>query len=65
LERRKEAATGKSEAHIVYAQSLACKNEVHHQIMKRINPAILALSEIKSTFDIKDYEINVPDYRKM
>jgi len=45
------------------AQSLmAHRDEIQHQIMKKINPAFLALSETRLTEDIEDNEVNVPGY---
>lgn len=45
------------------AQSLiAHKDEIQHQIMKKINPAIIALSEIRLIAEIKDSEVNVSGY---
>ena len=45
------------------AQSLmAHKDEIHHHIMKKINPAIIALSETRLIADIEDSEINIPGY---
>lgn len=44
-------------------QSLfAHKDEILHQIMKRRNPAFVALSEARITQDIEDCEVNVPGY---
>lgn len=37
-------------------------DEIQHQIMKKINPAFLALSETRVTEDIEDSEVNVPGY---
>lgn len=45
------------------AQSLmAHKDEIQHQIMKKMNPAVIALSETRLTDEIEDYEVNVPGY---
>jgi len=45
------------------AQSLmAHRDKIQHQIMKKINPVFLVLSEIKLTKDIKDNEVNVLGY---
>jgi len=45
------------------AQSLmAHKDEIQHQIMKKINPAFLALSETRLTEAIEDNEVNVLGY---
>jgi len=45
------------------AQSLmAHKDEIQHQIMKKLNPAFIALSESRLTPEIGDCEINVPGY---
>jgi len=41
---------------------MAHKDEIQHQIMKKINPAFLALSETRLTKDIEDSEVNVPGY---
>jgi len=41
---------------------MAHKDEIQHQIMKKINPAFLALSETRLTEDIKDTEVNVLGY---
>lgn len=45
------------------AQSLlAHKEEIQHLIMKKMNPAFLALSETRLTPEIEDSEVNVPGY---
>lgn len=45
------------------AQSLmAHKDEIQHQIMKKLNPAVIALSESRLIAEISDSEINVPGY---
>lgn len=45
------------------AQSLmAHKDEIQHQIMKKMKPAFLALSETRLIEDIEDSEVNVPGY---
>src|SRR5436309_2179760 len=45
------------------AQSLmAHKDEIRHQIMEKINPAILALTETRLTDVIEDSEVNIPGY---
>lgn len=45
------------------AQSLlAHKEEIVHQIMRRMNPAFVAMSETRITQDIEDCEVNVPGY---
>lgn len=36
--------------------------EIEHQVMKKRNPAILALSETRLITDIEDSEMNVPVY---
>jgi len=41
---------------------MAHKDEIQHQIMKKINPAFLALSETRLTEDIEDNEVNVLGY---
>ncbi|XP_011632002.1 uncharacterized protein LOC105423786 [Pogonomyrmex barbatus] len=41
---------------------IAHKDEIQHQIMKKINPAFLALSETRLTEDIEDSEVNVSGY---
>ena len=41
---------------------MAHKDEIQHQIMKKINPAIIALSETRLTDEIEDSEVNVPGY---
>src|SRR5436190_4025821 len=41
---------------------MAHRDEIQHQIMKKINPAFLALSETRLTEDIEDSEVNVPGY---
>jgi len=38
---------------------MAHRDEIQHQIMKKINPAFLTLSETRLTEDIKDNEVNV------
>lgn len=55
----------KEEELILYtnAQSLiAHKDEIQHQIMKKVNPAIIALSETRLTNEIEDSEVSVPGY---
>jgi hypothetical protein len=37
---------------------MAYKDEIHHHIIKRVNPAIIALIETRLTKEIKDCEIN-------
>lgn len=45
------------------AQSLlAHKDELHHSIMKGINPALVTLSEARVNPDVEDCEINIPGY---
>jgi len=45
------------------AQSfMVYKDEIYHQIMKKINPTIIALTETILTVDIEDYEVNVLHY---
>jgi len=45
------------------AQSLlAHKEEIQHLIMKKINPAIVALTESRLTEEIDDSEINMTGY---
>lgn len=44
------------------AQSLLAHKEIQHQILVKMNPAILALSESRLIPDIEDGEINVPGY---
>ncbi|RLU17704.1 hypothetical protein DMN91_009941 [Ooceraea biroi] len=45
------------------AQSwIAHKDEILHQVMKKRNPAFLALSESRLTEDISNCEVNVPGY---
>ena len=45
------------------AQSMmAHKEEIQHQVMKRMNPVILALSETRLTHEIEDSEMNMPGY---
>lgn len=45
------------------AQSLmAHKDEIHHQVIKELNPAILALSETRLVNEIEDSEISVSGY---
>lgn len=41
---------------------LAHKDEIHNQVIKKIHPAIIALSETRLTSEIEDYEVNVPGY---
>src|SRR5436190_14185759 len=41
---------------------MAHKDEIQHQILKKENPAFLALSESRLTEDINDYEVSVPGY---
>jgi len=41
---------------------LAHKEEIHHLIMVKKNPAIMALTETRLTPDIDDFEVNVPGY---
>lgn len=41
---------------------MAHKDEIQHQIMKKINPAFIALSETRLTAEIEDSEVNVPGY---
>lgn len=45
------------------AQSLIVhKNEIQHQIIRKINPAVLALSETRLTEEIGDSEVSIPGY---
>lgn len=45
------------------AQSLmAHKDEIQHQIMKKLNPAVIALSESRLIAEISDSEISVTGY---
>jgi len=39
------------------------KDEIHHQIMKKINLAVIVLTETKLIIDIENYEVNISDYR--
>lgn len=41
---------------------MAHKDEIQHQIMKKLNPAVIALSESRLIAEIEDSEINVPGY---
>lgn len=41
---------------------MAHKEEIQHQILMRMNPALLALSETRLLIDIEDKEVNVPGY---
>jgi len=41
---------------------MAHQEEIQHQIMKKMNPVILALSESKLIPEIEDSEVNVPGY---
>ncbi|XP_070154026.1 uncharacterized protein [Polyergus mexicanus] len=41
---------------------MAHKDEIQHQIMKKVNPAFIALSETRLTAEIEDSEVNVPGY---
>jgi len=41
---------------------MAHKDEIQHQIMKKMNPAFIALSETRVTAEIEDCEVNVPGY---
>jgi len=41
---------------------MADQEEIQHQVMKKINPAILALSESRLIPEIEDSEVNVPSY---
>ncbi|KYN00041.1 hypothetical protein ALC62_09196 [Cyphomyrmex costatus] len=41
---------------------MAHKEELQHQIMKKINPACMALSETRLTEEIEDSEVSVPGY---
>lgn len=41
---------------------MAHKEKIQHRIMKRINPALLALSETRLITEIEDSEVNVPEY---
>jgi len=41
---------------------MAHKDEIQHQIMKKINPAFLALSETRLIEDIEDNEVNILGY---
>lgn len=45
------------------AQSLmAHTDEIHHQIMKKINAMIVALSETRMTINIEDCKVNILSY---
>lgn len=58
----------KKEELILYknAQSLlAHEDEIQHQIMKRLNSAIIALSETRLTAKIEDNEVNISGYNQM
>jgi len=39
---------------------IAHQEEIQHQIMKKMNPPILALSESRLIPEIEDSEVNVP-----
>jgi len=41
---------------------MAHQEEIQHHIMKKMNPAILALSESRLISEIEDNEVNVPGY---
>lgn len=41
---------------------MAHRDEIQHLILRKTNPAFLALSETRLTKDIEDYEVNVPGY---
>lgn len=41
---------------------MAHRDEIQHLILKKINPAFLALSETRLTEDIEDNEVNVQGY---
>jgi len=41
---------------------MAHQEKIQHQIMKKMNPAILALSESRLIPEIADSEVNVPGY---
>lgn len=41
---------------------MAHRDEIQHLILKKINPALLALAETRLTEDIDDNEVNVPGY---
>lgn len=41
---------------------MAHKEEIQHQVLKRMNPALLALAETRLITDIEDKEVNVPGY---
>jgi len=41
---------------------MAHQEEIQHHIMKKMNPAILALSESRLISEIEDNEMNVPGY---
>lgn len=41
---------------------MAHKDEIQHQIMKKINPAFIALSETRLTYEIEDSEVSVTGY---
>ncbi|XP_067216875.1 uncharacterized protein [Linepithema humile] len=41
---------------------MAHKEEIQHQIMKRMRPAFVALSETRVTEEIEDNELNMPGY---
>ncbi|XP_070165611.1 uncharacterized protein [Polyergus mexicanus] len=44
---------------------MAHKDEIQHQIMKKVNPAFIALSETRLTAEIEDSEVNVPGYKNL
>lgn len=39
---------------------MAHKEEIQHQVLKKMNPALLAPSETRLIIDIEDKEVNVP-----
>lgn len=41
---------------------MAHKDEIHHQIVEKVNPAFLALSETRLNDEIEDSEVNIPGY---
>lgn len=41
---------------------MAHKDEIQHQIMKKMNPAFVALSETRVIAEIEDFEVNVLGY---
>lgn len=41
---------------------MAHKDDIQHQILRRMYPAVFALSETRLIADIEDSEVNVPGY---